>query len=154
MQEEIWKDIVGYEGYYQVSSHGRIKSLERYVKHVFGERINKERIRKQAIGNSGYYFVPLSKFGINKSKDIHRLVAIHFVDGYNEGLIVNHKDGNRLNNYYENLEWVTPRENNLHSFRVLGRKQPCRKGKNNPMFGKKHTQQTKDKISFKNTKKP
>ena len=75
--EEIWKDIKGYEGIYQVSNLGRVKSLHH----------NKEKILKNRLGANGYYSVALNKNGKIKYLGVHRLVAIAFVDGYKEEFI-------------------------------------------------------------------
>lgn len=112
MREE-WKDIDGYEGYYQVSNCGRVKSLARkmwngYVWWWSPEKILKERVSK---GKIGYSSVCLRKDGVSKTKNIHRLVATAFVETTDCSLYVNHKDENKLNNHYTNLEWVTPSEN-------------------------------------------
>lgn len=110
--EEIWKDVIGYEGIYQVSNLGRVKSLSRII---FNRGINpfisKEKILKGA--NCEYRNVVLAKNGINKSVRIHKLVAIHFLNhtpcGYD--LVINHKDLNKLNNSSDNLEIVSNRDN-------------------------------------------
>lgn len=110
---EIWKDIKDYEGYYQVSSYGQVKSL---------------LTNKILVGDTnslGYRRVTLYA-PIKKRFFIHRLVALHFCKGYQENLIVNHKDGNKTNNKVENLEWVTRSENDLHAYKNNLRKSyPC-----------------------------
>ena len=110
---EIWKDIKGYEGYYQISSEGQVKSLIS---------------NKILIGDTnslGYKRVMLYT-PVKKRFFIHRLVALHFCEGYSENLIVNHKDGNKQNNKAENLEWVTHSQNDLHAFQNNLRKaNPC-----------------------------
>ena len=103
--EEIWKDIIDYEGLYQVSNLGRVKSLHH----------NKEKILKNRLGANGYYSVALNKNGKIKYLGVHRLVAIAFVDGYKEELVVNHIDENPLNNIYTNLEWTSHKENVIYS---------------------------------------
>ena len=110
---EIWKDIIGYEGYYQISSEGRVKSLI------------SNKILIGDTNNLGYKRVILYT-PIKKRFFIHRLVALHFCEGYAENLIVNHKDGNKQNNKAENLEWVTHSQNDLHAFQNnLREAYPC-----------------------------
>ena len=104
---EIWKDIEGYEGLYQVSNQGRVKSLDYHC-------TGKERTLKQQI-TRGYYQVRLCKNGEQKFYRVHRLVAKAFVSGYKDGYVVNHIDENKTNNHYTNLEWVTYRENSMKS---------------------------------------
>jgi uncharacterized protein YjcR len=102
--KEVWKDVDGYDGDYQVSNIGNVKSLKQ----------NKERIMKKPL-RSGYESVQLiNKLGM-KNMRVHQLVANSFVGCKQVGTVVNHKDGNKLNNYVENLEWVTSSENNKHA---------------------------------------
>jgi len=128
---EIWKDIVGYEGHYQVSSLGRIKSLRRpYPASKFlKNRMTKEIILKNKISYDGYEVCAISKNGQRFESRVHRIVAFAFlekVEGKNE---INHKDGNKLNNSIDNLEWCDRGENVRHSFE---------KGLNKPHIGEKH----------------
>ena len=112
MENEIWKDIEGYEGYYQISNMGRIKSVDRKIilRNGFVRRC-KGREMKIFHDGGGYCFVMLSKDGECKPKKIHRLVAEAFIDNP-EGLeTVNHKDYNKDNNRVENLEWMTRKDN-------------------------------------------
>jgi len=102
---EQWKDIEGYEGYYEISSYGKVRNTK--TKNILIGDIN----------NVGYRRVVLYS-PIKKRFFVHRLVAKHFVSGYKENLIVNHKDGNKQNNNADNLEWVTKSENDLHAFRT------------------------------------
>lgn len=112
---EIWKDIPEYEGIYQVSNKGRVKSLARQIRYKNGKIINrKERILKKTNIN-GYLHVPLSQNGKSTHKYIHRLVAQAFLDNYSEDLEINHKDFNRRNNNVENLECITKYENMKYS---------------------------------------
>lgn len=116
-EKEIWKDIEGYEGLYQVSSHGRVKSLERKVDDKGGLRMINERILKPRLGGPSrrkYYSVILCKYGKMKSKRVNRLAAQYFVPNPNNLPEVNHLDNDPLNNYYENLEWCTSRKNKNH----------------------------------------
>jgi hypothetical protein len=100
------KPLKDYEIFYNVSSNGQIIS----------KRFNKPL--KPFLCKKGYYYVDLFDGESKKRRSVHSLVAEHFVDGYKEGNHVNHMDKNRKNNDYENLEWVTPRENILHSHAV------------------------------------
>lgn len=120
---EVWKDIAGYEGKYQVSNLGRIKSVKRkvYNPKLLGNgcyRTVPERIRKHNI-LKGYHCVSLSIDHHAKGFKIHRLVAEAFI-GPAPGpeYQINHKDGNKANNKASNLEWVTPAENTSHAYRT------------------------------------
>src|SRR5690554_8016384 len=111
---EIWKDIKGYEGYYQVSNLGRVKGLERYVNHSNGGlRLLKSKIIKQGVVANGYLGVSLSKEGVIKSKRVHTLVAISFLNHTpcNHKIVVDHINGNKKDNRLINLELVSMREN-------------------------------------------
>ena len=111
MMEEIWKDVKGFEGKYQVSNMGRVRSLDRRIGGKFSH-IKKGNFLKPRIDKDGYCYVALSNgFGRRKFIGVHRLVAIHFVKGYKIGLIVNHKDEDITNNIYLNLEWCTQKYN-------------------------------------------
>lgn len=118
MSEEIWKDIKGYEGLYQVSNLGRIKSLERRCKARWYTRKVPEKIYSPALDTYGYPIVSLHKDGKKKTITIHILVANAFLkkpDGCNS---INHIDENKQNNCVENLEWCTVQENNAYGTRV------------------------------------
>lgn len=110
MKEE-WRDIQGYEGLYQVSNLGRVKSLERMVSFGWSHRTISEKILKQFKLNSGYLFVCLKKDGKGKNKTIHRLVAEAFIPNPDNLPQCNHKDENPLNNCLENLEWCDAKYN-------------------------------------------
>ena len=112
MKNEIWKDIKGYEGYYQVSNFGRVKSIERKVNKWDGIRTINERILKQNLSHNGYYFVSLSKNGKRRTYRVNRLVAEAFIPNPDNLPQVNHKEENKLNNNVENLEWCTSKYNN------------------------------------------
>lgn len=112
---EVWKDIVGYEGYYQVSNRGRVRSLGFLINNRGGStRYKPGRIRKLSNHSNGYKFVKL--FNAEQCY-IHRLVLSTFRPLDNmDALEVNHKDGDKTNNNLDNLEWVTHRENQQHSY--------------------------------------
>ena len=108
---EIWKDIEGYEGYYQVSSKGRVRSLTRRVYNY----TKPGRILKVHDNGHSYLNVGLSKEGKrNKHAYVHRLVAAAFIEKPEGCTEVNHKDFNKKNNCVENLEWVTDLQNKKH----------------------------------------
>lgn len=115
---EVWKDVEGYEGLYQVSNLGRVKSLQRITKIRHAIRIEKEKILKQHKNiKSGYMYVYLSNNGKNKGFRIHRLVAETFIPNPNDLPQINHKDENKENNNVDNLEWCTAKYNcNYGSF--------------------------------------
>lgn len=116
--EEIWRDIPGYEGIYQVSCEGKVKSLSRKIidKNNKKKQI-KERIMKQQLFNTGYYKVKLTDCkGVTKNKFVHRLVLLTFL--YHSEKVVNHKDGIKTNNKLSNLEYVTSSENNKHAYDI------------------------------------
>jgi len=111
---EVWKDIPNYEGFYQASNLGNIKSLERMVKHwPSGLKIVKERILKANPNTQGYLSLWINKDSISKKIQVHKLVAIAFLNHVPNGyeIVVNHKDFNILNNKLSNLELVSQREN-------------------------------------------
>lgn len=111
--KEIWKDIKGFEGKYQISNTGKVRSLS-YLK--------TKEIRELAIcERAAYCMVHLSKNGHVYTKRIYQLVAKAFIENPQNKPCVNHKDGNKHNNCVDNLEWVTHLENNLHAFRILGK---------------------------------
>lgn len=98
MREE-WKDIIGYEGYYKISNNGKVYSIK------------SDTIMSHYIPKDGYHRVHLCKGGIRKGFQVHRLVALHFCDGYAEDLVVDHIDGDKDNLWYTNLEWKTQYDN-------------------------------------------
>lgn len=110
MAKVIWKPIDGYEGLYEVSSDGRVRSLYRYKKEL-----------KPNIGRGGYYYIQLWNKGKGKCVSIHRLVAEAFCDNPKRKPFVNHIDENKLNNNIENLEWVTHKENCNHGTAIARR---------------------------------
>jgi hypothetical protein len=116
--DEIWKDIPGYEGYYQASNFGNIKSVDRIIKHTRCKKMHRnETILKQhrSIRN-GYMHVSLCVGNIAKTKRVHRLILSAFKPTNNKKMQCNHIDGDKTNNNINNLEWVTQSENMKHAY--------------------------------------
>lgn len=113
---EIWKDIPEYEGYYQASNLGNIKSLK-FQCNFTGKKYHREKILKQKIDKWKNKRVELWKNGEHKTWLVHRLIGLTFLGKPKEKMTINHKDGNRLNNNIENLEWLTLKDNILHGFK-------------------------------------
>lgn len=114
--EEIWKPIKGYEGLYEVSNLGRVKSLKRF-------HHQREQMLKNILTKYGYYKTKLLKNGKYKLISTHRIVAQTFIPNEMNKEEVNHKDGNKLNNCVDNLEWCTSSENHIHAYK-LGLQKP------------------------------
>ena len=111
---EIWKPIKNYEGKYEISNFGRVKSLQRWSKTKF---YNREKMLTPYINKrNGYAYIYLTKDNKGKNVRIHRLVAEHFIDNPNNYQDINHKDCNRANNRVDNLEWCTRSYNVKYSF--------------------------------------
>ena len=115
--EEVWKDIAGYEGFYQVSNTGKVKSLVGWDGHKYVNREIMINPYKQKTNKSEYLrsVVKLKKHGEHKDFKVHRLVAQAFINNKNNYNVVNHKDGNPLNNSIDNLEWCTQKHNCKHA---------------------------------------
>lgn len=126
---KTWKDIEGFEGYYQISNCGNVRSLDRFD----GIRNLKGKCLKQSLKQNGYLQVGLRKNGKRKWFSIHRLVAIHFIDNPEKKPQVNHIDCNKQNNNVNNLEWVTAKTNYKHA-EHNGLMNPA-KGENHPHYG-------------------
>ena len=114
--KEIWKDIVGYEGLYQINNYGMVKALDHYVqqKNRWGQsmiRIQKSRLMKTQVNKNGYVRLTLHKDGILKNHCVHRLVYEAFVGEIPDGMQVNHINEIKTDNRVENLNLMTPKEN-------------------------------------------
>ena len=155
--EEIWVDIEGYEGLYQVSNQGRVRSLDREVIRNNGikQKIN-GCILTPYKNDDGYLCINLYNKGKRKEYKIHRLVAINFVEGWFEGAEVDHIDTDRQNNAWTNLKWVTHKDNcNNETTKENYRKSKIGKKLSKEeieklrisRLGCKHTEETKQKIS-------
>ena len=134
--EEVWKDIEGFENVYQVSNMGRVRSLKKGKVYIF----------KTYLDTHGYPYVLLyvgRENGRMKHFKTHRLVAKAFCDGYAKGMVVDHLDGDKTNNVWTNLEWVTSGENNRRAYatglksRILSPKMKEVVDRNHAMMSKK-----------------
>lgn len=131
MNEEIWKNIVGYEGLYEVSTSGRVRSLK------FG----KTKVLKPAKEGNGYLIVSLCKDGEKKMFSVHRLVAKAFIPNPMHKPHVNHRNEVKTDNRVENLEWMTHKENQNYGTR---NERSARARINNPKISKPVLQLAKD----------
>lgn len=116
MNEEIWKPILGYEGYYEACNKGYIRSVDRLVKCKNGVRTNPATILKPSLGQWGYEQVTLRKEGNKKTVRVHRIIAQTFIPNPDNLPQVNHIDGNKTNNCVDNLEWCDASHNMKHCF--------------------------------------
>lgn len=118
LSEEVWKDVIGYEGYYQISNLGNVKGLKR------------NKIKSPTLNSWGYQVVSLTKPNTKlKNVLVHRLVAMAFINNLENKEQVNHIDGNKTNNCVYNLEWCNQSENMQHAFKL---------GLNINPYGEKH----------------
>lgn len=115
--EEIWKDVVGYEGLYQVSNLGNVKGAEREIFNYRGKFIKKSLPIRQFIDRCGYCRVTLFKYGKPHSFTVHRLVATAFIPNPDKLKDVNHIDFNKQNNNVKNLEWCSRSYNVKHAIK-------------------------------------
>lgn len=137
---EVWKDIPGFEGYYQASTLGNIRSVPRVARnnhYVVG------KVLKQCYDRDGYPQVALRKDGVSKTRNVHRLVALTFIPNPNNYPEINHKDEVKTNNNVFNLEWCTTHYNVTYGTRVQrmadkrrGVPRPDMQGQRNFFYGK------------------
>ena len=110
--EERWKEIEGFYGYYLISDFGRIKSIGGWC----GSAKRKEKIRSTSLTKDGYIKVRLNKKDKDKTARVHRLVAEAFIPNLENKDTVHHKDGNKQNNHFSNLEWFDRSEQMYHAY--------------------------------------
>lgn len=165
--EEIWRDIEGYEGLYQVSNLGRVRSLDRIVQQLnrwgkYQSRSYPGCVLNPGVTHDNYQSVSLTRQGKSASYSVHRLVAQAFIPNPDNLPQVNHKDENLSNNCVDNLEWCTAKYNSNYGTRIDKLRQSLtgierteeyknymsetRKGEGNPMYGRKQSEETKQKI--------
>lgn len=136
MEQEIWKDIPGYEGLYQVSTFGRVRGTGKTV----SGRTSKPKILSPCVNkDNGYLYVRL----IGGLKTVHRLVAITFIPNPENKPCVGHKDTNRTNAHVENLEWVTYSENNYNPITLAKNSETNRKRMSNASARKRISESVK-----------
>ena len=112
MTEEIWRPVVGYEGLYEVSSYGRVRSVDRYVKSKSESyRLTKGKVLSGSITKDGYVRCLIKVNGVGRSYFAHRLVAETFIPNPDNLPQINHKDEDKRNNRVDNLEWCTAKYN-------------------------------------------
>ena len=111
-EEENWRQIPNYEGWYDISDLGNVRRMKGFGKITFVGRLLKPQVR------FGYHIVSLYKNGVQQNNRVHRLVMAAFVGPCPNGMQVNHIDGNKSNNRLENLEYVTQSENAIHSYTI------------------------------------
>lgn len=113
----VWKDIEGYEGFYQVSNMVKVRSLDRVVNNNGGKWLVKGRILKPNLNSHGYLQVILCKNGIHRAKTVHRLIAEAFIKNPNNYPQINHKNGIKTDNRVDNLEWCDQSHNMRHAYK-------------------------------------
>ena len=150
MTEEIWRPIVGYEGLYEVSSYGRVRSLDRYVKGK-SYRLHKGKVLSPGKNSRGYLSAVLSYNGKHKAITVHRLVAEAFLPNPDNLPEVNHKDEDKTNNRVENLEWCNHKYNMNYGTRNIRAKETAIKngyytGLSKEEYRKKYRDKNKEKI--------
>lgn len=136
--EETWSKIKGYEDHYEISDHGRVRSLDRVVEHPTAGHVNRKgKEIKLKTHKDGYWVVTLHKDSKRKNRMVHQLVLETFVSEQPEGQETRHLDGNPKNNHVSNLAWGTPKENSAdidrHGRRWQTNKTHCAQG--HPLSG-------------------
>ncbi len=116
MEEEVWKDVNGWNGKYQISNHGRLKSING----KFSISCPDGYVTLGTIDDKGYRAIQMRRPGYKERFRVHTLVGKHFIEKpiAEKRLVVNHKDGNKMNNYFKNLEWVTDAKNSEHAVKM------------------------------------
>jgi hypothetical protein len=113
---ELWRNAVGYEGFYQVSNLGRVRSMDRWIERSTGRYFKKGQLMTPQLTRNGYYVVRIwNENGKRTTEGIHRLVAKAFISNPDDKPEVNHKDLDKSNNVVDNLEWSTRSENMKHA---------------------------------------
>lgn len=148
--EEIWKDIVGYKEFYQISNMGNVRSKDRYYDAKYLKHnpvVCRKGVKlKPQILKDGYLGVCLYKHGKGKTFSIHKLVASMFIDNILNKPCIDHINGNRTDNRADNLRWVTAKENQNNPI-TRSRLSDCKIGNKHPLYGKKLSKEHVEKIA-------
>lgn len=139
INSEVWKDVNGYSGIYQISDNGRVKSIGRIKKFSkYNPNVTlHEKIMVTHLDSGGYPYISLLKDGVRKRHRIHKLVASHFIDNYQSGIDVNHIDGVKTNNNISNLENISRSGNIKHAYSMGLRKRGIKLSQND-VYAIKH----------------
>ena len=123
MKNRTWRDIPLFEGYYQASADGLIQSIKRTVfsKRHGGYKELKSKVLKTQLTHNGYEMICLSKSNDKYTKRVHRLIAETFLGKCPNGMVVHHKDHNKLNNDISNLEYVSKQKNTQEYYKTIGK---------------------------------
>jgi hypothetical protein len=115
---ETWKSINGYESLYEVSEYGKVRSFDNIrVSKNGSQKLYKGKILKGVVNSVGYLCYDLFNNGIRKNTKAHFLVASEFISERPLKMVINHKDGDKINNHFSNLEWISQKENCIHAFK-------------------------------------
>lgn len=122
--DEVWKDIDDFEGYYQISNFGRIRSCDRYVNSKSGsKRLVRGNIHNCYVGHGGYYYISLYKDNKHRLCTLHRLIAKAFLPNPNDLPCIDHINTDRKDNRIDNLKWVSYLENNKNEITIKHKKE-------------------------------
>ena len=147
--EEVWKDIAGYESYYQVSDMGRVRSVDRYYNATYLRNnpviLRKGILLKQRANRYGYLTVDLKRNSKGKTIPVHKLVAQSFIETVLGKTCIDHINGDKTDNRVENLRWVTIKENQNNPI-TRKRLSECKIGEKHHFYGKKLSKEHSQKI--------
>lgn len=153
--EEIWKEIPGFEGYYEASTEGNIRSIDRVINCPWGKRYPAKGKRKSICAfRTGYLYVNLYKEHKYYKKSVHRLVALTFIPNPDDKPCIDHIDGDRANNKVSNLRWCTRKENANNPITVKRLAEACRSESRNKKLSESTRKRAKPVIQLSLSGKP